>query len=93
METKKERNPVKKVINWWNGLSFSTQLWITCGVWFADGLLYGSAIANIKNNKKIKKAAEVGAAQGYMLGQVDAYKDIASQNPFKDIKNPTVKKF
>lgn len=80
MENKKEKNPIKKLARWWDGLSFNTQVWITCGLWFADGLLWGSAISDIKNTKKANKAAIGAACSGYMMGQADAYKEMAMQN-------------
>lgn len=92
MATEK-KGVLKKVNDWWDGLSFNTQLGITCGVWFIDGLLWGSLISDIKKVKQLKTAEASGAVKGYCLGQIDAYRDIATTNPFNNLKNPTVGKF
>ena len=83
-EQKKERNPFKRISNWWNGLTRDQQ-WLCCvGLWTVDGLLWGSYLTARHKDKQIAKAEEIGATKGYILGQIDAYKDIA-QNPYKQM--------
>ena len=80
-EQKKERNPFKRVRNWWNGLTNDQQWLCVTGIWTLDGLLWGSYFTAKHMDKKVTKAEQIGAAKGYVLGQIDAYKEIA-QNPY-----------
>lgn len=98
MEKKKFR-PITRVKDWWNGLTSDQQWLCVVGLWTFDGALFGSLITAKHKDKQIEQAEKIGATNGYILGQIDAYKDIA-QNPYKTIdkaisigeKNGTVKR-
>ena len=82
METKQKKpNVFRRVQNWWNGLT-NDQQWLCCvGLWTVDGLLWGSYLTARHYDKKMTKVEQVGACKGYVLGQIDAYKEMA-QNPY-----------
>jgi len=77
----KKDNIFTRVRNWWNGLSNDQQWLCVTGIWTIDGLLWGSYLTAKHKDKQIAKAEELGATKGYILGQIDAYKEIAS-NPY-----------
>jgi len=76
---------IRRVQDWWYGLSENQQIGLVCGVWFLDGILYGSYGMKIHKDKQAKEIAAHAAAQGYLMGQSDAYKEIA-QNPYKQME-------
>lgn len=79
--TEKKPNVFKRVKNWWNGLTNDQQWLIVTGIWTVDGLLWGSYLTARHKDKQIAKAEEIGAYKGYICGQMDAYKEMAS-NPY-----------
>lgn len=87
METKQKKpNVFRRVQNWWNGLT-NDQQWLCCvGLWTVDGLLWGSYLTARHYDKKMTKVEQVGACKGYVLGKIDAYKEMA-QNPYKAVDN------
>lgn len=68
--------------NWWNGLTNDQQWLCVTGLWTIDGLLWGSYLTAVHKNKQIEKAEQVGACKGYVIGQIDAYKEMAQSNPY-----------
>lgn len=74
---RKERNPIKRVKRWWNGLTNDQQWMCVVGLWTVDGLLWGSFLTAAHKDKQIAKAEEIGAYKGYICGQMDAYKEMA----------------
>lgn len=80
-EQKKEKNPFKRIRNWWNGLTNDQQWLCVVGVWTVDGLLWGSYLTARHMDKKVANAEKIGACKGYVCGQMDAYKEMA-QNPY-----------
>lgn len=76
----KKLGPIARVKNWWNGLSNDQQWACVVGLWTVDGLLWGSYLTARHKDKQIVKAEQIGATKGYILGQMDAYKEMA-QNP------------
>lgn len=83
MEKKKFR-PIARVKDWWNGLTSDQQWLCVVGLWTFDGALFGSLITAKHKDKQIEQAEKIGASKGYILGQIDAYKEIA-QNPYKQM--------
>lgn len=84
MEKKKFR-PIARVKDWWNGLTSDQQWLCVVGLWTFDGALFGSLITAKHKDKQIEQAEKIGASKGYILGQIDAYKDVA-QNPYKQME-------
>lgn len=80
-QDKKEKNIIKRVKNWWNGMSPDHQWMCVVGIWTIDGLLWGSYLTARHKDKQIAKADQIGQAKGYIMGQMDAYKEMAS-NPY-----------
>lgn len=77
----KKPNIFKRVKNWWDGLTTDQQWLCVTGLWTVDGLLWGSYLTAKHYDKKMTKVEQVGAYKGYVLGQIDAYKEMA-QNPY-----------
>lgn len=77
----KKPNIFKRVKNWWDGLTADQQWLCVTGLWTVDGLLWGSYLTARHYDKKMTKVEQVGACKGYVLGQIDAYKEMA-QNPY-----------
>lgn len=95
IEEKKQKKfrPIKKLNEWWDGLGFNKQLYITCGIWALDGVLWGKAISDVINEKKMKKSMEGAYILGKKDGNIEAYKEMAQTNPFADFKPTETKKF
>ena len=83
-EQKKEKNPFKRIRNWWYGLTNDQQWLCVVGVWTVDGLLWGSYLTARHMDKKVANAEKIGACKGYVCGQMDAYKEMA-QNPYNQM--------
>lgn len=84
MATEKKKNVFTKVKDWWQGLTNDQQWLCVVGLWTVDGLLWGSYLTTKKMSKQIIKAEQIGATKGYILGQMDAYKEMA-QNPYSQM--------
>lgn len=79
----KKPNVFQKIKNWWKySLTQDDRDIIKIsGIWFVDGIIWGTAIATGVCASKAKKASNVSAAAGYIQGKMDAYKEMA-QNPY-----------
>lgn len=93
MDTKKKEGLFKKIGNWWVNLTNDQQWMVVCGVYLVDGLVIGSAVSKMKFEKKqAKKIEALGASKGYILGQIDAYKEMAREVQNPKISNQMMKK-
>ena len=81
--------------NWFDGLSFNQQVGFICAGMFVSGMCYGSAFQQMADKKKTKKVRDVSYAFGVQQGRLEAYKDVATTNPFvgMDTENAKVTKF
>ena len=75
--TQKKPNVFKRAKNWWNSLTDDQRWLCVTGLWAFDGFLFGSLITTSCMEKKVNKAEQIGACKGYVIGQIDAYKEIA----------------
>lgn len=75
-----KRGPIKRLKDWWDGLTYNQQLGIVVGIWTLDGFLFGTEITAAHKNKQMKQAVHIAKAEGYINGQMDAYKEMAQRN-------------
>ena len=73
----KKKGIFGRISDWWNGLDFNKQLWITCGLWAADGLLWGSLITSSVKDKQAEKLMDIAYDEGVKDGQMKTYQDLA----------------
>ena len=77
--------------NWFDGLSFNQQVGFICAGMFVSGMCYGSAFQQMADKKKTKKVRDVSYSLGVQQGRLDAYKDVATTNPFVGMDTENVK--
>ncbi len=90
---KEKKHGIKAIKEWWDGLDYHKQKTICIFGMVVGGALVGSSVQAISDKRKIEAAAALGKYIGYNDGKIAAFKEVAMNNPFKDLKNPTVTKF
>lgn len=85
----KKENVFKKIKRWWKEeLTDDERTWLkVVGVWTFDGAMIGTIITGAVKNNQMRKIAKQTYAKGYLVGTLDAYREVAQQNPYQKIDN------
>lgn len=82
-----KKNIFGKVKDWWKNLDEADQMGFKiAGVWFFDGLVFGSVFTAVRKNRQMKNVAKISASKGYMEGRMDSYREII-QDPYFQMNN------
>ena len=81
---KKKPNIFKRIKRWWKEdlTEDDRDIFKIAGIWCVDGALWGTLITSIVKDQKTKKVVNNAIVAGYQMGQVDAYKEMAQNNPY-----------
>ena len=79
----KKPNVFQRIKRWWkeNLSEEEREIFKISGIFMADGMLIGAAIASGAYEQKMKKVAKNQYAVGYVEGSINAYREVA-KNPY-----------